>query len=238
MFPAFVRLSTLISNHSQGMKSRPGLEGTQIMNQVITLDEAQPLWPVASKESAPLEATQFDYQLALRVAAGDMQAFEELYERYHRRIYTLCLRMTNNVAESEDLTQEIFIHVYRKIASFRGESAMMTWLHRVTVNKVLMHFRKNSVRRERPTEDGQSPEPKALVRGTSDQTQAVDRIALDRAIAQLPPGYRAVFILHDVEGYEHAEIARICRTAVGTSKSQLHKARKKLNELLKVASEP
>jgi len=141
--------------------------------------------------------------------------------------------MTNNVAEAEDLAQEIFIHVYRKIGSFRGESAMMTWLHRVTVNKVLMHFRKNSVRRERMTEDGQSPEPVAQAGEVSSQTLAVDRIALDRAIAQLPPGYRTAFILHDVEGYEHSEIARICGSAVGTSKSQLHKARKKLHELLK-----
>jgi RNA polymerase sigma-70 factor (ECF subfamily) len=141
--------------------------------------------------------------------------------------------MTNNIAEAEDLAQEVFIHVYRKIGSFRGESAMMTWLHRVTVNKVLMHFRRNAVRRERTTFDGESPEPVVRARETPDQTLAVDRIALDRAIAQLPPGYRAVFVLHDVEGYEHAEIARICGTAVGTSKSQLHKARKKLVELLK-----
>jgi RNA polymerase sigma-70 factor (ECF subfamily) len=162
-----------------------------------------------------------------------MQAFEELYGRYHRRVYALCLRMTNNIAEAEDLAQEVFIHVYRKIGSFRGESAMMTWLHRVTVNKVLMHFRKNAVRRERMTLDGESPEPVAKSGETPTHMLAVDRIALDRAIAQLPPGYRAVFILHDVEGYEHAEIARICGTAVGTSKSQLHKARKKLVELLK-----
>jgi RNA polymerase sigma-70 factor (ECF subfamily) len=202
-------------------------------SQAITLDEGQPVWSSVAKESAPGDASQFDYQLARRVAGGDMQAFEELYNRYHRRVYTLCLRMTNDVAEAEDLAQEIFIHVYRKIGSFRGESTMMTWLHRVTVNKVLMHFRKNSVRRERTTNDGESPEPVVKGAETPSQTLAVDRIALDRAIAQLPPGYRAAFILHDVEGYEHAEIARICGTAVGTSKSQLHKARKKLYELLK-----
>ncbi|HUQ33385.1 MAG TPA: RNA polymerase sigma factor [Pyrinomonadaceae bacterium] len=203
------------------------------MSQAITLDEGLAVWPGASAEGPPLEASSYDYQLARRIASGDMQAFEELYGRYHRRVYALCLRMTNNIAEAEDLAQEVFIHVYRKIGSFRGESAMMTWLHRVTVNKVLMHFRRNAVRRERTTLDGESPEPVVRVRETPDQTLAVDRIALDRAIAQLPPGYRAVFILHDVEGYEHAEIARICGTAVGTSKSQLHKARKKLVELLK-----
>jgi RNA polymerase sigma-70 factor (ECF subfamily) len=203
------------------------------MSQAITLDEGLAVWPGALAEAPPMEASSYDYQLARRIASGDMQAFEELYGRYHRRVYALCLRMTNNIAEAEDLAQEVFIHVYRKIGSFRGESAMMTWLHRVTVNKVLMHFRRNAVRRERTTLDGESPEPVVRVRETPDQTLAVDRIALDRAIAQLPSGYRAVFILHDVEGYEHAEIARICGTAVGTSKSQLHKARKKLVEMLK-----
>ncbi|HEX8922231.1 MAG TPA: RNA polymerase sigma factor [Pyrinomonadaceae bacterium] len=202
-------------------------------SQAITLDEGQALWPNVPGESAPTEASQFDYLLARKVASGDMQAFEELYNRYHRRVYALCLRMTNDVAEAEDLAQEVFIHVYRKIGSFRGESSMMTWLHRVTVNKVLMHFRRNSVRREHMTEDGEAPEPVVKNAETPSQTQAVDRIALDRAIAQLPPGYRAVFILHDVEGYEHTEVARICGTAVGTSKSQLHKARKKLYALLK-----
>ena len=203
------------------------------MSQAITLAEGSELWPGAPAEAAPLEASQYDLQLARKIAGGDMQAFEELYQRYHRRVYNLCLRMTNDVAEAEDLAQEIFIHVYRKIGSFRGESAMMTWLHRVTVNKVLMHFRKKAVRREQMTEDGQSTEPVVQAGETPSQKLAVDRIALDRAIAQLPPGYRTAFILHDVEGYEHSEIARICGSAVGTSKSQLHKARKKLHELLK-----
>lgn len=207
------------------------------MSQAITLNESSSLCPSVPEKSAPLEASQYDLQLARQIACGDMQAFEELYDRYHRRVYTLCLRMTNNVAEAEDLAQEIFIHVYRKIGSFRGESAMMTWLHRVTVNKVLMHFRKNSVRRERTTADGESPEPAPSVSVIPGQSLAVDRIALERAIAQLPPGYRTAFILHDVEGYEHSEIARICGSAIGTSKSQLHKARKKLHELLKGGGE-
>jgi RNA polymerase sigma-70 factor (ECF subfamily) len=203
------------------------------MDQATTLNEVNPIWHGLSEKPLLIEAPSFDYQLARRIADGDMQAFEELYERYHRRIYTLCLRMTNNVAESEDLMQEIFIHVYHKIGSFRGESTMMTWLHRVTVNKVLMHFRKNTRRLDHTTEDGESPEPTANTRETTNQTLAVDRIALGRAIAQLSPGYRTVLILHDVEGYEHAEIAGMCRISTGTSKSQLHKARKKLHELLK-----
>jgi RNA polymerase sigma-70 factor (ECF subfamily) len=203
------------------------------MSQAATFNEAPTLWPRRLTEEPVLEASHSDYELARKVAGGDMQAFEELYRLYHRRVYNLCLRMTNNVSEAEDLAQEVFIHVYRKIGSFRGESMMMTWLHRVTVNKVLMHFRRNAVRRERMTEDGDSPEPVVHAGESLDQRLAVDRIALDRAISQLPPGYRAVFILHDVEGYEHSEIARICGTATGTSKSQLHKARKKLHELLK-----
>ncbi|HEY0408451.1 MAG TPA: RNA polymerase sigma factor [Pyrinomonadaceae bacterium] len=204
-----------------------------MMSQATTLAEPNPAWPAMGAETAPTEVSQFDYQLAQRIAGGDMLAFEELYQRYHRRVYSLCLRMTNQGAEAEDLMQEIFIHVYRKIGSFRGESTMMTWLYRVTVNKVLMHFRKNSVRRERTTEDGETPEPLAEMTQARSHPPVLERLALERAIEQLAPGYRAVFILHDVEGYEHAEIARICGNSVGTSKSQLHKARKKLYELLK-----
>ncbi|HMF57700.1 MAG TPA: RNA polymerase sigma factor [Pyrinomonadaceae bacterium] len=203
------------------------------MNNSTTLREPLLAWPGAGVRPAPTEASQFDYRLARRIAGGDMQAFEEFYERHRRRVYTLCLRMTGNVAEAEDLAQEVFIHIYHKIGSFRGESSMTTWLHRVTVNKVLMHFRKSSVKREKITEDGESPEP--IITGEEFPRQAltVDRITLDRAIAQLPTGYRTVFILHDVEGYEHSEIARMRGISVGTSKSQLHKARMRLRQLLK-----
>ena len=203
------------------------------MNQATTLGEAKSVLFGAADKALPNEASRFDYQLAQRIAAGDMQAFEEFYGRYHRRVYNLCLRMTNNVAESEDLTQEIFIQVYGKISSFRGESTMTTWLHRVTVNIVLMYFRKNARRRERMTEDGESPEPLLKFTQAPGRAPLLDRIAIERAMAQLPPGYRAVFILHDVEGYEHSEVARICGISSGTSKSQLHKARKRLHELLK-----
>jgi RNA polymerase sigma-70 factor, ECF subfamily len=174
-----------------------------------------------------------DHHLAKMAAAGDMNAFEELYRRHNRRVYSLCLRMTRSVEEAEDLTQEAFIQLYRKIGSFRGDSAFTTWLHRLTVNQVLMHFRKRSVKLERTTEEGETPEQ--TVKGTENPSQmpVIDRIALDRAIAQLPPGYRSVFLLHDVEGHEHEEIGRILKIAVGTSKSQLHKARMKLRSLLK-----
>lgn len=174
-----------------------------------------------------------DYQLAQSAAAGDMSAFEELYQRHNRRVYSLCLRMTQNVTEAEDLAQEAFIQLYRKIGSFRGDSAFTTWLHRLTVNQVLMHFRKRSVKLEKTTEEGETPVQ--IVQGTENPNQmpVIDRIALDRAIAQLPPGYRSVFVLHDVEGHEHEEISRMLGVAVGTSKSQLHKARMKLRTLLK-----
>ncbi len=140
--------------------------------------------------------------------------------------------MTGNTSEAEDLTQESFIQLFRKINSFRGDSAFTTWLHRLTVNQVLMHFRKKSVRVEKTTTEGETPVQ--VVRGTEDPARmpVVDRIALERAVAQLPPGYRTVFVLHDVEGHEHEEIARMLGVAVGTSKSQLHKARLKLRTLI------
>jgi RNA polymerase sigma-70 factor (ECF subfamily) len=174
-----------------------------------------------------------DKQLARSAAGGDMQAFEELYRRHNRRVYALCLRMTQNVSEAEDLTQEVFINLFRKVGSFRGDSAFTTWLHRMAVNQVLMHFRKRSVKMEKTTEEGETPVQ--IVRGTENPNQmpVVDRIALDSAIAQLPPGYRAVFLLHDIEGHEHEEVARMLGVAVGTSKSQLHKARIRLRGLLK-----
>ena len=203
------------------------------MSEAVMFDEASLAWSNISNATTQPAASQLDYELAREVAGGDMQAFEELYNRYHRRVYSLCLRMTNNVAEAEDLTQEVFIHVYHKIGSFRGESTIMTWLHRVTVNRVLMHFRRNKVRRESLTDDDALPEPKLKASETlNSQILEADRVALNKAIAQLPPGYRAVFILHDIEGYEHTEIARMNKIAVGTSKSQLHKARLKLRELL------
>ncbi|HEV8371248.1 MAG TPA: RNA polymerase sigma factor [Pyrinomonadaceae bacterium] len=171
-------------------------------------------------------------------AAGDMMAFEELYRCYRRRVYTRCLRMTRNVSEAEDLTQNVFVQLFRKLKTFRGESSFATWLHRLTVNEVLMHFRKPVVRVELTTEDDMIPT--RVVVGTEDPAQMslVDRISLDEAIRQLSPGYRAVFILHDVEGYEHQQIGRILGCAVGTSKSQLHKARMKLRRLLKKRAAP
>lgn len=186
---------------------------------------------VTASEADNIQST--DYELAQSASSGDISAFELLYERHNRRVYSLCLRMTQNASEAEDLAQEVFIQLFRKIGSFRGESAFTTWLHRLTVNQVLMHFRKRGVRMEQTTEDGETPIQ--VVAGTENPMQmpVVDRIALDKAVSQLPPGYRTVFILHDVEGHEHEEIARMLGCSVGTSKSQLHKARMKLRGLLR-----
>ncbi len=173
-----------------------------------------------------------DIDLCRLAAGGNIEAFELIYGRYHRRTYSLCLRMTSSQTVAEDLTQEVFIQLFRKIGSFRGDSAFSTWLHRLTVNQVLMHFRRRSVKNERTSEDGEMPEQVVSGSTNPNRMQIVDRIALKNAIAELPNGYRNVFILHDVEGFEHEEVARKMGISVGTSKSQLHKARLKLRGLL------
>ncbi|MFZ0061743.1 MAG: RNA polymerase sigma factor [Pyrinomonadaceae bacterium] len=197
--------------------------------------EVFPLWSGSKSavQAQPEPAPLSDHALAIAAGKGDMGAFEQLYERHNRRVYAVCLRMTQNVAEAEDLAQEAFIQLFRKIGSFRGESAFTTWLHRLTVNQVLMHFRKRSVKLERTTEEGETPVQ--IVRGTENPNKmpVLDRIGLDHALKGLPPGYRSVFVLHDIEGHDHEEIAKILGVAVGTSKSQLHKARMKLRRLLK-----
>jgi RNA polymerase sigma-70 factor (ECF subfamily) len=179
-----------------------------------------------------------DFDLTKAAAQGNMAAFEEVYQRHHRRVYSICLRMLQNATEAEDLTQDVFIQLYRKIGSFRGDSAFTTWLHRLTVNQVLMHFRKRNVKFEKTTEEGETPVQ--VVGGTENPRKmpVVDKIAIENAIEQLPKGYRNVFVLHDVEGYEHEEVAKILGCSVGTSKSQLHKARLKLRKLLQKKANP
>jgi RNA polymerase sigma-70 factor (ECF subfamily) len=174
-----------------------------------------------------------DFDLAKRAAAGDGKAFEELYRRHYRRVYALTLRMMGNPTEAEDMTQDVFLHLFNKIGMFRGESQFTTWLHRMTVNQVLMYFRKKSTRSELLTDEGETPIQ--IVKGTEKPgtMPVIDRISLERALQQLPPGYRTVFVLHDIEGYEHYEISDMLGIAEGTSKSQLHKARLKLRQLIR-----
>ena len=181
---------------------------------------------------AKLALTSTDAELVQRCVEGDQQAWAEIVRQYSRRIYNLAYRFTLSHSAAEDLTQEVFIQLFRKIGSFRGESAFTTWLHRLTVNHVLMHFRKRGVRLEKTTEEGEIGEIQDFLQAGAERPRFVDRIALDKAISELPPGYRTVFVLHDVEGFEHEEVANMLGVSVGTSKSQLHKARMRLRELL------
>jgi RNA polymerase sigma-70 factor (ECF subfamily) len=173
-----------------------------------------------------------------RAKQGDAAAFELLYDLHKRRVYSLCLRMTGNTASAEDLTQEAFLQLFRKIGTFRGESAFSTWLHRMAVNVVLMQLRKKNLPVV-PIDETTEGEEEGTIRkelGAADSRLAgsIDRLHLQRAVDELPPGYRTIFVLHDVEGYEHNEIATMVGCSIGNSKSQLHKARIKLRDLLRV----
>ena len=174
-----------------------------------------------------------------RAKQGDAEAFQLLYGLHKRRVYSLCLRMTANTAEAEDLTQESFLQLFRKISTFRGESAFSTWLHRLAFNIVLMRLRRHSFQVLSLDEMLEPGEKTAgLLQkhiGSRDLRLAgsADRMDLERALEQLPPGYKAVFILHDVQGYQHREIAAIRGCTLGNSKSQLHKARARLQHLLR-----
>jgi len=187
------------------------------------------------------ESAELPEAEAIRLAQrGDAQAFERIYQLHSRRVYSLCLRMVGNTAEAEDLVQEAFLQLFRKIHTFRGESAFSTWLHRLAVNVVLMRLRKKTLAEtslEELTEpDEESGGPRREI-GAPDplMTGSIDRVNLERAIEQLPPGYKTVFVLHDIQGYEHNEIAGLMGCSVGNSKSQLHKARMRLRELLQEA---
>lgn len=176
-----------------------------------------------------------DLDLVRRAQEGDSDAFASLFHAHKARIYSVCLRMTNNTAEAEDLTQDAFLQVFRKLGTFRGDSALSTWLYRIAVNTVLMHFRKKALKQV--SLDEPYNQDARLVRreyGSRDErlTGSVDRIALARAIKELPDGYRTIFLLHEVEGFEHQEIAHLLDCSVGNSKSQLHKAKLRIRELL------
>jgi len=170
-----------------------------------------------------------------QLGVGD---FEGIYRQYNQRVYSLCMSMTGDEAEAQDLTQEAFLHLLRKLGTFRGESAFYTWFYRLVVNVVRMQFRKKRRLNEMPLEVEAGPE--------SDQTVvplevpvpdlelmgAINKVALRRALARLPQGFRTVLMLHDVEGYRHNEISQMLSCSVGASKSQLHRARHRLRKLL------
>jgi RNA polymerase sigma-70 factor (ECF subfamily) len=195
--------------------------------------------PVSTPEpSGPAWAALPEAETIRRAQSGDADAFERIYKLHSRRVYALCLRMAGNPTEAEDLTQEAFLTVLRKIGTFRGDSAFSTWLHRIAVNLVLMRLRKrplqetSSEKNREPNEDGGRPNAEL---GGPDLRLAgsIDRVNLERAIQQLTPCHRLVFVLHDVQGYKHKEIAKILSWSIGNSKAQLHRSRRKLRELLR-----
>jgi RNA polymerase sigma-70 factor (ECF subfamily) len=171
-----------------------------------------------------------------RAKAGDTDAFSDLYTKHKRRVLSICLRMVHDPLLAEDLTQETFFQVHRKLGTFRGEAVFTTWLHRLAVNTVLMHLRKHALSvvsldhlLASVAEDRRGREF-----GIRDLAQAgiVDRLTIDRAVATLAPGCRSIFLLHDVQGFDHGEIASMLQCTRGNTKSQLHKARQALRGAL------
>jgi RNA polymerase sigma-70 factor (ECF subfamily) len=181
---------------------------------------------------AVVAGRQTDAALVERCRQGDAAAFEAIYRAHAGRLYGLILRMVGNPSDAEDLLQEVFLGAHRKLDGFRGESALGTWLYRLATNHVLDHLRSRAAKTGLLTdafdEDPVLPDPGS--RSIADR--AVAQMDLERAVAQLPAGCRAAFLLHDVEGLEHKEVADTLGIAEGTSKSQVHKARLRLRALL------
>jgi RNA polymerase sigma-70 factor, ECF subfamily len=194
------------------------------------------LIPAEQSAEAKAKRDNCERDLVKRAQEGDEQAFGALFEMHKKRVYSVCLLMTKDVAEAEDLTQEAFLQVFRTIATFRGEAAFSTWLYRIAVNTVLMKLRRRKAKPALSLNEPISPESPSISHdiGVKDArlTGAVDRIALLRAIEDLPQGCRTIFALHEIEGYQHHEIAKLLHCSIGNSKSQLHKAKLKMRELL------
>lgn len=183
--------------------------------------------PNPSSPSKP--ETVSDAELAARCRAGDVGAFEALYRQHAGRLFAVACRLAGSVDTAEDLLQEIFLLAFKKLETYKGEAALGTWLYRLAINCCLDYVRSRSAKNAKLTgslEDLAAPTPAAL------RDAPVERIDLDRAIAQLPDGYREAFVLHDVEGFDHKEVARLLGVAEGTSKSQVFKARLRLRALL------
>ena len=185
-----------------------------------------------TEHPAPVPARAEDMALVDRCRRGDLGAFEELYRAHAGKLFSVACRMLGNPADAEDLLQEIFLSAHRKLDSFRGESALGTWLYRLAVNQCLDYLRSRAARTNQVTdalEDDAGPF-EAGAQTLADQTVA--KMDLERALARLPEGCRAAFVLHDVQGLEHKEVAQALGIAEGTSKSQVHKARLRLRTLL------
>ena len=208
--------------------------------QVESLMSSLAASPAVSPERPMPSGERSEMEIIRLAQGGDAAAFEHLYKSHCRRVYALCLRMTGNPALAEDLTQDVFLQVFRKIQTFRAESAFSTWLYRLAVNIVLMRRRIKTLK-ETSLEGGSETEgdaPPHREIGRLDQYLGgvVDRLNLRRALRQLPRGYRQIFVLHDVMGYEHHEIAEALGCSIGNSKSQLHKARMRLRTILRSGS--
>ena len=215
--------------NSQSRQTRQGL----LNNERAVADR-----PASPEKSKP---RTFDHstltEIIRRAQLGDSAAFEIIYQKYASRVYALCLRMAREAREAEDLTQEAFLQLFRKIHTFRGESAFSTWLHRLTANIVLMHFRKKklistSLEDINATDEDHAGHDRELSTPDLRLTGLFDRVDLETAIDRLPEGCKAMFLLHDVQGYDHNEIAEILGCSIGNSKSQLHRARIRLRKLL------
>jgi RNA polymerase sigma-70 factor, ECF subfamily len=172
--------------------------------------------------------------LVRRVSSGDESAFEQLYHEHAGRVFALCLRMSGSRQRATELTQDVFVHVWQRLTTWRGESALSSWIYRLTVNLVLSNARGDQRRQKREmTEDDETQDDaRDTTHGSVPPSSIGERIDLERAIAALPDGARTVFVLHDVEGYQHNEIAKMTGTAEGTCRAQLHRARKLLIEAL------
>jgi RNA polymerase sigma-70 factor, ECF subfamily len=168
-----------------------------------------------------------------RARSGDVPAFESLYRDHAGRVYALCLRMTADAQRARDLTQDVFVRAWERLSAFRGDAAFSSWLHRIAVNEVLMDSRADKRRRNRVTLAEDVAHDNGVTDGEAVSADVEQEIDLERAIAALPPGARRVFVLHDVEGYKHEEIARMTGSAPGTLRAQLHRARRLLMEVLK-----
>ena len=188
------------------------------------------------------EADTSDLGLVRRALDGDGDAFALLFRLHKHRVYAVILRMTKNSTDADDLTQDVFIQVFRKLSTFRGESALSTWLHRIAVTTALMHFRRqvpNQVSLDDPCDQVVVPHKKREHGRHDDRLRgSLDRITLTRALQTLPNGYRTVFELHEIKGYGHREIARLLNCSIGNSKSQLHKAKERMRECLTLKCRP
>ena len=192
----------------------------------------------ASLQLVP-DSHDHDRELARRASSGDEAAFEVLYRAHSARVHALCLRMSGSRDRAAELTQDVFVHVWERLKSFRGESALSSWIYRLTVNLILSNARTDRRRLTHEVNDDPVGEdaseqiaPRPIERASVRPASVLDAVDLERAIAGLPPGARTVFVLHDVEGYKHDEIARMTGTAEGTCRAQLHRARKLLMEAL------